>query len=51
MPSLSNSSSLRRIDAGRSSTAEPVQAEIKAMQYLGFANIVTATWSPEEIEY
>lgn len=29
----------------------PLGTEIKALQYLGFANIVTATWSPEEIEY
>ena len=28
----------------------PTGTEIKALQYLGFANIVAATWSPEEIE-
>ena len=28
----------------------PLGTEVKALQYLGFANIVAATWSPEEIE-
>lgn len=28
----------------------PLGTEIKALQHLGFANIVAATWSPEEIE-
>ena len=28
----------------------PLGTEVKAVQYLGFANIVAATWSPEEIE-
>lgn len=28
----------------------PLGTEVKALQYLGFANIVAATWAPELIE-